>query len=379
MQNDELRRMQVELDATRARYFDLYDLAPMGYVTLSAEGLILEANLTAATLLGVPRGDLIKRPLTRFILPEDQNTYHRHHRQLLETGASQTSEIRMRRAKADSFWARVDATLAQTTDSVPVCRVTLSDISERVRSEVVRLQIETERAEELQRANEKMQRSNADLEQFAYVASHDLQEPLRAVAGMVQLLQQRYQGQLDARADQYIFHAVEGATRMQTLIDDLLTFSRVGTKGKALAPTDAGQALQAALDNLRAAIDESGAIITHGALPTVMADAMQLAQLFQNLIGNAIKFRGERPPRIDISAQSLAEGWRFAVRDNGIGIEAQYFERIFAVFQRLHTRREYPGTGIGLAICKKIVERHGGQIWVKSQLGQGSTFYFTLP
>jgi light-regulated signal transduction histidine kinase (bacteriophytochrome) len=217
------------------------------------------------------------------------------------------------------------------------------------------------------------------LEQFAYAASHDLQEPLRAVAGCMQLLQQRYQGQLDTRADELIGHAVDGASRMQSLIHDLLAYARVSTRGRDLAPTDCEAVLKEALSNLATAIRESGSVVTHGDLPTVAADATQLVQVFQNLIGNAIKYRGERPPEVSIDVEHRAGGWQFSVCDNGIGIDPQYFERIFGIFQRLHTRKEYPGTGIGLALCKKIIERHGGHIWVVSQSGKGSTFFFTIP
>ena len=233
--------------------------------------------------------------------------------------------------------------------------------------------------EALHKALEDLTRSNADLEQFASVASHDLQEPLRAVAGMVQLLQQRYQGQLDARADQYIDLAVEAATRMQALINDLLVYSRVQRRGKPFTPTVLETVLAGVQANLMVAIEESAAVITHDALPMVLADPVQLTQLFQNLIGNAIKFRGESTPQIHIGVERRDDGWCFAVRDNGIGIAPDYFERIFVIFQRLHPRRDYPGTGIGLSLCKKIVERHGGTIWVESRLGHGATFFFTLP
>ncbi len=242
------------------------------------------------------------------------------------------------------------------------------DITERKRQE-----------EEAKKSAEELARSNAELEQFAYVASHDLQEPLRAVASCVQLLKKRYEGKLDARADEFIAHAVDGTKRMQALISDLLDYSRIGTHTHPFEPANCAMVLDDALANLAVALHESGAVVEHDPLPTVLADASQLAQVFQNLIGNAIKFRGERRPEIRVIARREAGGWLFGVSDNGIGIEPQYFERIFRVFQRLHTRGRYPGTGIGLAICKKIVERHGGRIWIESQPAQGATFYFTLP
>jgi two-component system, chemotaxis family, sensor kinase Cph1 len=226
---------------------------------------------------------------------------------------------------------------------------------------------------------EELRRSNQELEQFAYVASHDLQEPLRMVSSYTQLLARRYRGQLDDAADEFIGYAVDGANRMQTLINDLLAYSRVGTRGKPLAPIDMATLFEAARANMRVAIEESGAKVSYEALPTVMGDTTQLMQLLQNLIGNAIKFRDEnRTPEIRVGAERRDGEWLFSVSDNGIGIEEQYLERIFVIFQRLHNRTEYPGTGIGLAVCKKIVERHGGKIWVESKPYEGSTFYFTL-
>jgi light-regulated signal transduction histidine kinase (bacteriophytochrome) len=230
----------------------------------------------------------------------------------------------------------------------------------------------------LKQRSRELARSNAELEQFAYVASHDLQEPLRMVASYMHLLERKYKDQLDADANEFIGFAVDGAKRMQALIEDLLAYSRVGTAAKPLQPTDCAAVVKAALSSVRVAIDESGAQVTCDTLPSVMGDATQLTQLFQNLIANAIKFRREESPVIQISAYPEAECWCFAVRDNGIGIEAEYFDRIFVMFQRLHGRRAYPGTGIGLAICKKIVERHGGRIWVES-CEKGSVFKFVLP
>ena len=226
---------------------------------------------------------------------------------------------------------------------------------------------------------EDLTRSNKDLEQFAYVASHDLQEPLRAVAGFVELLSMKLEKTLDNKSTEYITHTVEGVKRMQSLINGLLEYSRIGTRGQQPEPADAKTALDRALAHLHMSITESGAKITADDLPKVNVDALQLAQLFQNLISNAIKFRSEKPPKIRITANHKDGFWQFAVADNGIGIEPQYMDRIFLIFQRLHSRVKYPGTGIGLALCKKIVERHGGKIWVESKAGAGSTFYFTIP
>lgn len=231
--------------------------------------------------------------------------------------------------------------------------------------------------ETLQR--QELARSNTELQQFAYIASHDLQEPLRMISSYLQLLERRYKNQLDANANDFIHYAVDGANRMQKLINDLLMYSRVGTKGQAFTLANCNQVLDLALANLMMPISEHQAVITSDPLPQVYADATQLTQLFQNLIGNAIKFCSETPPRVHIQAQDQKEEWLFSVQDNGIGIEAEYTERIFVIFQRLHSRTEYPGTGIGLAISKKIVERHGGRIWVESEPGKGSIFYFTLP
>jgi light-regulated signal transduction histidine kinase (bacteriophytochrome) len=242
------------------------------------------------------------------------------------------------------------------------------DVTERKRAE-----------KELALRAEELARSNADLQQFAYVASHDLQEPLRMVASYTQLLGKRYRGKLDADADDFIGYAVDGAHRMQQLVNDLLAYSRVGTRAREFAPIECENVLRAVLGNLKTSIEETKAVISHDPLPAVEADETQLGQVFQNLIGNALKFHGPDLPRVDISAEQQDGEWRFTVRDNGIGIEPQDAGRIFVIFQRLHAGREYPGTGIGLAITKKIVERHGGRIWVESAPGQGSTFIFTIP
>jgi PAS domain S-box-containing protein len=246
---------------------------------------------------------------------------------------------------------------------------TNTDITERKQSE-----------EHLVKTVGELKRSNDELQQFAYVASHDLQEPLRMVASYTQLLAQRYKGRLDSDADEFIDYAVDGANRMQGLIQDLLAYSRAGTNGKALREISSEKALKVALTNLQATIEESGAVVTHDLLPSITTDETQLAQVFQNLVGNAIKYRSAKVPKVHVTAtKNGGKEWIFSVRDNGMGIDPQYFERIFILFQRLHGRKDFKGTGIGLAISKKIVERGGGRIWVESQAEKGSTFYFALP
>ncbi|HEY2647327.1 MAG TPA: CHASE3 domain-containing protein [Candidatus Acidoferrales bacterium] len=235
-----------------------------------------------------------------------------------------------------------------------------------------------DRTAELREQAKELARSNSELQQFAYVASHDLQEPLRMVASFTQLLAKRYGEKLDDDAREFINYAVDGATRMQTLISDLLNYSRVGTQGKPLVPTDCEALFKRVLESLQFTIDESGATILCDRLPMVMADPQQLGQLFQNLLSNAIKFHGAEPSQIRISTERKGTEWKISVRDNGIGISQEHFDRIFVIFQRLHTRTEYPGTGIGLAVCKKIVERHGGRIWIEPSPGGGSTFFFTI-
>ncbi len=308
------------------------------------------------------------------VLPEDLPLARRHARKVAG-GESDVCEMRWVTAGGEVRWLRDYAQPVFDETGTRVVRIygAAQDITERKRAE-----------EQLRATLADLERSNADLEHFAYAASHDLQEPLRMVASFVQLLAERYRGRLDADADEFIGYVVDGVKRMQQLILDLLEYSRVSTRGAPLRPTDANLACRTALRDLELAITESGATVICDPLPVVLADATQLTRVFQNLIGNAIKFRGAEPPRIRIWAEqrpgpNLRPEWVFAVQDNGIGIEPEYFERIFIIFQRLHSPRQYPGTGIGLAVCKRIVERHGGRIWVESTPGQGSTFYFTLP
>jgi light-regulated signal transduction histidine kinase (bacteriophytochrome) len=257
---------------------------------------------------------------------------------------------------------------SQNADSLDRVQLSISDITRRKQAELA-----------LTRQARELARSNKELEQFAYVASHDLQEPLRMITSYLQLLERRYQDKLDNDAREFIAYAVDGAGRMKTLINDLLAYSRVGTQPGQFDMINTETVLTKVLTNLHLGIMDHKATITQGPLPTVWADAGQLEQLLQNLISNGLKFHGSAPPQIHIGAREEENQWLFWVQDNGIGFEPEFAQKIFVIFQRLHGREEYPGTGIGLAICKKIVERHGGRIWVESQPGQGATFYFTLP
>ncbi|MBI2380701.1 MAG: hypothetical protein HYV16_08100 [Gammaproteobacteria bacterium] len=272
---------------------------------------------------------------------------------------------------------RITAKLhTQVSDLVHMQELLRQQLDEQLRDKAALADSEAH----LRKLADNLQRSNTDLQRFAYVASHDLQEPLRAVAGCVRLLQQLYEPQLDARAHELISHAIAGALRMQTLINDLLSFSRVESRGKAFAAIPMQRVLDAALANLSAARDEAQAQISQDLnLPTVQGDEGQLVQLLQNLIGNAIKYRGDKPPEIHFGFRDSGEDYEFFVSDRGIGIEPKYFDKIFVIFQRLHTREEYPGTGVGLAICQRVVDRHQGRLWVESTPGQGTSFRFTLP
>jgi PAS domain S-box-containing protein len=365
----EHKRTEEALRESERKFKDLYDHAPLGYHEYNAEGYITNVNRTDLEMLGYTAEEIIGLPIWKLNVHED--TVREQVMAKLSGTQPPGKELERiyRRKDGTTFPVLIeDRLILDEKGCIKGIRSTILDITERKRMEVA-----------LREKTEELARSNEDLEQFAYVASHDLQEPLRMVTSYVQLLARRYQGRLDSDANEFIGFAADGAVRMRKLINDLLTYSRVGMRGNELEPTDSEAALAQSVNDLKVAIEESGALVTHDPLPTVMADRPQLGQLFQNLIGNAIKFRSNEPPRVHISASRNGNGWTFSVRDNGIGIAPEYSERIFVIFQRLHSREEYAGTGVGLAICKKIVDRHGGRIWVNSEVGKGATFYFILP
>src|ERR1039457_2732487 len=333
------------------------------------DGVITTWNHGAEKVFGYSSSEAVGKPMQMLVPPERANE-EPDILARVERGES-VEHFETVRVRKDGKGIDVSVTISPIRDSsgaiVGVSKVA-RDITERKHAE----QRLADKAEELAR-------SNRELEQFAYLASHDLQEPLRMVASYTQLLAERYGGKLPVKADKFLGYAREGALRMQVLIRDLLAFSRVVQAGVPRNPVDCNVALEEAVQSLTAAIEESGAVVTHAALPNVWADQTQIAQVFQNLIGNAIKFHDGAPPECAVSAEKSGRNWLFSVSDNGIGIAPEYAENIFVVFQRLHARTEYPGNGMGLAICKKIIQHYGGTIWVESQVGQGSTFKFTLP
>src|SRR3989441_1024190 len=365
------RHAELALSASEALYRQTFELATTGIAHVDLSGRFMKVNRRLCDILGYGEQELIGRPVKEISHPEDRNLTDSQ-RMRVRSGErpSVRFEKRYIRKSGAIVWVDLSVALACDASGVPQYEIALfDDITERKKAEAA-----------LREAHEELKRSNAELEQFAYVASHDLQEPLRMVSSYTQLLMRRYGDKLDGDAKDFTAFIVDGATRMKQLIEDLLAYSRVGTRDKNFKPVDAESSLKRALTNLRAAIQDSGATVTQDKLPTIHCDEVQLAQLFQNLIGNALKFRKpDVAPAVHVGAADQGAEWEFMVRDNGIGIEPQYFERIFMVFQRLHDKGEYPGTGIGLAIVKKVVERHGGRIWLQSQPGAGTTFHFTMP
>jgi PAS domain S-box-containing protein len=363
---------ETHLAQMEGRYRGLLEAAPDAMVVVNVAGEIVLLNVRAEKEFGYSRDELVGQKVKN-IIPEGfaERIIADGTRSAAEALAQQIGmgiELIGRRKDGSEFPIELMLSPLESAEGILVTAA-IRDISVRQKAE-----------KHLVKTVGELKRSNDELQQFAYVSSHDLQEPLRMVSSYTQLLAKRYKGRLDSDADEFIAFAVDGCNRMQGLIQDLLTYSRAGTNGKELHEISGEDALRVALTNLRPTIEQSGAVVTHDSLPAVTTDAPQLTQVFQNLIGNAIKYRGHEVPQVHVSATNNGgDEWIFSVRDNGLGIDPQYFERIFIIFQRLHGREEFEGTGIGLAICKKILERLGGRIWVESQPEKGSTFYFALP
>ncbi len=362
--------------------FGLFDYMPVGCCILRQDFVVLFWNQCLENWTKIPRTEAVGTNLSHRFSHLNQPKYQIRFHQVFANGLPAVFSPQLHQSLIPAPLPNGKWRIQQTTvTAIPMlvgegfyALVVIQDVTELTQ----RIQSYQEELKQRQLVETELKRSNAELEQFAYIASHDLQEPLRMVNNFTQLLAQNYYDKLDAEANQIIDFAVDGATRMQALIKDLLNFSRVHRQGKAFELSDCETILDLAINNLQLLIEESHAQICRNPLPTVLADENQLVQLFQNLIGNSIKYRSEQPPKINLGATQQEDQWLFWVRDNGIGINPKHSERIFLIFQRLHDRQEYSGTGIGLAICKKIVERHGGNIWVESEQGKGCTFYFTI-
>jgi PAS domain S-box-containing protein len=364
----EREKIEEKLRESEEKYRNIVETANEGIYLMNDEDRVTYVNEKIVELSGYTIEEIVGRPVWDFISEESKPIAKKNLEKRLQ-GINESYELKLMRKDGSSRWAFLSAKpFFNKTGELTGYLGMFTDITKRKEAEeILRLKLE------------ELTRSNAELEQFAYVSSHDLQEPLRMITSYLQLLQRRYEGNLDEKADRYIHFAVDGAFRMQNPINDLLEFSRVTTKTRELESVDCEPVLSQILSGLELFIKQNKVTVSHKPLPKVMADSTQLAQVFQNLIINGIKFHSEEAPIINICVEKKESEWLFSVKDNGIGIDPQYSERIFEVFKRLHKKEEYPGTGIGLAVCKKIVERHGGHIWIESELGKGSTFYFTLP
>ncbi|MBI5396412.1 MAG: PAS domain S-box protein [Verrucomicrobia bacterium] len=358
---------QTEMEShrrTEQQFHDLVESAPDAIVIVNREGRIVLVNAETGRLFGYPRVELLGQPVETLIpgrfhdrhVHERQGYTHHPARRPMGSGL----ELFGRRKDGSEFPAEISLSPLETAQGRLITAV-IRDVTER------------------RKAKEELERHVAEVERFTYVASHHLQEPLRMVASFVELLRHRYRDRLDADADEFIKFAVEGTVRMKALLQDLHAYANLFRRPARLGPTDCEAVLKTVLGRMQTGIAASGANITHDPLPTVTADAALLTQLFENLLGNALKFCRKEAPQIHVGARREGGAWRFSVQDNGLGIEPQYFERIFRVFERLHRHEDYPGTGVGLATCKRIVEHHGGRIWVEAELGRGSTFHFTIP
>jgi len=352
----------------RARLAAIVDSTSDGIISKTLEGVILTWNAGAEKLYGYGASEVVGRSIKLLQVPGTPDDIDEILKRVGEGRPFSHEAVRLHQDGSVIDVSLVVSPIRDETGEIAAISAIARNITDRKRAE-----------RQLAEQARQLARSNAELEQFAYLASHDLQEPLRMVASFTRLLGERYQDRLDERANKYINFAVDGAQRMQRLVNDLLEFSRVHTRGQRFAPVDCNQAMREVRQNLSRQIEEAGATVIYLDLPTIQADHGQIVQLLQNLISNAIKFRSEAAPIIEVRGAEQGGNWRFSVSDNGIGLDSRYAERIFVIFQRLHTREEYAGDGMGLAIAKKIVERHGGRIWVESQLGQGATFHWTVP
>ena len=364
LQNEELRESQAELAKLRDEYFNLFEFAPIAYFVLDSRGVIMGVNYRGMQILGLNKEYILGNSFLYFVKPKFIKIYSKHRKNAIRTFSKQSFELELIKKDRSFFNTLIEMSIEGNGFKLAVTDITILKKTEK----------------RLKGTVKELERSNEELQSFAYITSHDLQEPLRTIASYAQLLERRYKGKLDPDADEFIDFMVDGASRMKEMIQGLLDYSRVGTRGHEFKEFESETALNYALNNLGSAISEVNAEITSDELPVIYADENQIIRVFQNLIGNAIKFHKEGvTPEIHVSAKKEDNECVFSVSDNGIGLEEQYSDKIFEVFKRLHAIGEYHGAGIGLAVVKRIIDRHGGRIWVKSEFGKGSRFYFTLP
>ena len=368
MQNEELRSIQYELEQSRKKYSDLYDFAPVGYLTINEEGRIVEANLTAAKQLGMERSILIGKPFSLYAAEDYREELHIHLRKVFKTKQPHTCEIKLNGRSRIYSYVQLVSTYLLDSDGQNLARTTMTEISDRKKTE-----------EKLKALAGRLDLSNRELDQFAFIAAHDLQEPLRKILAFGDRLGTKYREKLDEEGKEYLIRILNASKRMQQFISDLLKYARVATHPEPSDTVDLREAVMEVISDLEIKIERFGANVEVFELPAVKGAESQMRQLFQNLIANALKFHGEAQPRIKIYSRPTGHDCRIFVEDNGIGFDEKYLDRIFEPFQRLHGKSAYEGTGMGLAICRKIVERHGGSITAKSKPGEGSTFIITLP
>jgi PAS domain S-box-containing protein len=369
MQNEQLRETQAELEKLNRKYTDLFDFAPVGYFVVNKKGIIEEVNLTGCSMLGVEKRSPIKNPFSSYVDENDYKILYAFYQRIY--AGDERAECELKLKKKDNAFINAQIIGEPVKDeggNIVQSRTAVLDITQRINTE-----------HKLAELAKEVKRSNIDLQQFANVVSHDVREPLRAITGFMELLQHKYKDKLDAQANEYIEFAINGSRSIKNMILGTIQYSQIQSHKSVLSAVDANKAMKEVLDNLQAIIAETSAIITMDKLPTIKADASQFSQLFQNLIQNALKFRSDQIPKIHIGCRKQESSWLFSVSDNGIGIDPKYNESIFTIFHRLHSKDQYEGSGVGLAVCKRIVERHAGRIWVESEIGKGSTFYFTIP
>lgn len=365
MMNEELRHARDRAEVISEKFEELYDFAPAGYLTLLSDGIISELNLSAARMLGTERSNIVNTYFRNFVSLEFLSVFDEYFRKVIEKDEKVSFELMLSCTDFNSIFVLCEG---KSFANGSKCLLSMIDITKRRHAE-----------EALNLVSKALKTSNTELEQFAYAVSHDLQEPLRMISSYTSLLKEKLKGTLDETNTEFMEFIIDGAKRMSSLIQDLLKYAHVSSQNTELSPIDLNKVKEGILKDLNLAISDSKAVIKSDKLPTIKANSAQMRQLFQNLIANAIKFRGDNNPVINITVERTRENITFCVRDNGIGISPKYSDRIFKIFQRLHEREKYSGTGIGLALCKKIVENHGGSIWVESEEDKGAAFYFTLP